>query len=372
MNPSIQSCDTLITIASEQIWPQIIVIDQLKPKNLIILHSGDQKRSVSPANRLQAFVQRENWCDAAMQPFDELHTESIQTVIGSLTAQERTHIHLTGGTKLMSISLLTTAIDRDLPAWYFDGKQLFILAPETGFQPRAVAVGDPFTRIDAIDPLSLILIQEEADLIADAGFLFRASRKLEETGLQSLASYSHDKLHELLITNDGEHPPACQNKGQALELRTATILLKLGVPLLRSGIKTKPQPDASSDQEIDIVFFLNGRLHLVECKNRKGEQKLVHVIENALAQKYGGKRNIPPQLFTALKRIDNAANSTKSDAIFSDLYHAQRLGGITGRVIRITASASDHEKQIAAANGVTLIESKNLVNDLAQLLAESP
>lgn len=372
MNLNNQNCHTLITIASEQIWPQIIVVDQLKPKNLIILHSGDQKRSVSPANRLQAFVQRENWCVAKIVPFDELHTESIQTVIGSLTAQERTHIHLTGGTKLMSISLLTTAIDRGLPAWYFDGKQLFRLAPETGFQPKSVAVDDPFTRIDSIDPLSLILIQEEADLIADAGFLFCASSKLQETGLQSLASYPHERIHELLITNDGKHPPSCQNKGQALELRTAAILLKLGVPVLRLGIKTKPQPDASSDQEIDIVFFRKGRLHLVECKNRKGEQKLTQVIENALAQKFGGKRNIPPQLFTALKRIDNASNSTKSDAIFSDLYHAQRLGGMTGRVVRITASASEHEKQIAAANGVTVIETRNLEHDLAQLLAEVP
>ena len=44
---------TLLTLASKQIWPQVLAVARLKPKRLFLLHSADAAESKGPAQRLK-------------------------------------------------------------------------------------------------------------------------------------------------------------------------------------------------------------------------------------------------------------------------------------------------------------------------------
>jgi hypothetical protein len=46
----------LLSLASRQIWPQVLLVAHLKPERLILLHSADPAESKGPAQRLKRFL----------------------------------------------------------------------------------------------------------------------------------------------------------------------------------------------------------------------------------------------------------------------------------------------------------------------------
>jgi hypothetical protein len=46
---------TMITIASKQIWPQVLCVSHIRPEHIILLHSNDEQESSIPARRLNKF-----------------------------------------------------------------------------------------------------------------------------------------------------------------------------------------------------------------------------------------------------------------------------------------------------------------------------
>jgi len=43
---------TLLSLASKQIWPQVLAVAHVKPERLVVLHSEDIPESKGPAQRL--------------------------------------------------------------------------------------------------------------------------------------------------------------------------------------------------------------------------------------------------------------------------------------------------------------------------------
>lgn len=48
---------TLLTLASKQIWPQVLAVLHAKPDRLVLFHSNEERESKRPAERLQNFFQ---------------------------------------------------------------------------------------------------------------------------------------------------------------------------------------------------------------------------------------------------------------------------------------------------------------------------
>ncbi len=54
MNPSV---NTLITLISRQLWPQIFAVLKYRPSYILLLHSQDELESEQPAQRFKQFLQ---------------------------------------------------------------------------------------------------------------------------------------------------------------------------------------------------------------------------------------------------------------------------------------------------------------------------
>ena len=63
---------TLLSLASKQIWPQVLAVAHLKPDRLLLLHSEDTIESKGPAQRLRRFFD-----ESGLVPNGETKLESL-------------------------------------------------------------------------------------------------------------------------------------------------------------------------------------------------------------------------------------------------------------------------------------------------------
>ncbi len=48
---------TPISLASKQIWPQVLAVLHLRPQRLVLVHSAEESESKRPAERLRAMLE---------------------------------------------------------------------------------------------------------------------------------------------------------------------------------------------------------------------------------------------------------------------------------------------------------------------------
>ncbi|HBM15076.1 MAG TPA: hypothetical protein DD381_01800 [Lentisphaeria bacterium] len=92
----------MISIASKQVWPQILSVLHFKPKKLILLHSKDDQESKSPAYRLKAFFEKQKLLET-VSPREISHRKFED--LSNMKLEPDCILNLTGGNKLMSFSI---------------------------------------------------------------------------------------------------------------------------------------------------------------------------------------------------------------------------------------------------------------------------
>ncbi len=171
---------TLLSLASKQIWPQVLAFLHLNPRpdRLVLFHTDEESESAGPARRLKELFtsQRllpENAVELVRVPHDHFGNivEALAATAERLALDESNcRVHFTGGNKLMALAatewcrLAGTAcfyLERDLRVFPFLPRGTDLLSQES-FQL------DPHLARE-IEPLALLRCQLGGAEVVGAG-----------------------------------------------------------------------------------------------------------------------------------------------------------------------------------------------------------
>jgi hypothetical protein len=159
---------TLLSLASKQIWPQVLSVLHVRPQRLILFHSAEEGESKRPAERLKEFFES-SWklTPVAVQSRHVPH-DRFRGVVDAFASAAEEHglddsnctVNLTGGNKLMALAAAEWCrlagvrcfyLERDLRVFPFLPKGADLL-------PQADFKLDPHLARD-LEPLALLRCQ---------------------------------------------------------------------------------------------------------------------------------------------------------------------------------------------------------------------
>ncbi len=157
-----------------------------------------------------------------------------------------------------------------------------------------------------------------------------------------------------------------EKEGDKLELSTAAVILKLGVPCVQRSLRLKvnqarsPRPHA----EVDLLFNWNGRLWLVDCKDRVSEDSLVSGFRRSLSL-----QSIPANAETLLDRIRDALKRSAIKTLKEDIAAIGEMGGLQGKVVCVRKQEMPEEAlAFAKRNDIEVVLKKELYEGFRRLL----
>jgi hypothetical protein len=365
----------LLSLASRQIWPQVLAVAHLKPARLILLHSDDAAESKGPAQRLKRFFDdcglvpkggtrleliSDSDFDAVERRLDELQTFHRLPLSDCM-------VNFTGGNKLMATAAFRWAAKRGASAFYLERRNRF-----SRFVPRD---GEMITHVetldarctDDLDPVALLRCQLDASEVQRPGqtiILNAAGGKLSEAEFARRIERGSDARPWLRIAGEADRD---EKEGDPLEFAAAALLLKLGVRRvqrrLRLEVKSAQQVGTRRPHaEIDLLFTWGGRLWLVDCKDERPVEGLADHLRRILPR-------LPPQADELLDRIRGELAIGQTKAMKQDLIAVREAGGLLGNVVCIRkADLPDEVLQFAAHNNIAVVRKSELVQGFRNLL----
>ncbi|MCC5844862.1 MAG: hypothetical protein JJU05_11475 [Verrucomicrobia bacterium] len=339
---------TLATLVSQQIWPQLHALPLVKPERLVLLHSSNPKHGLGPASRLQNQLTR--WrndlnLDWAPGQVDcvEISDHDVSAIQASLESLPHPPdlLHLTGGNKLMGFAAFDWAQRRRIPVLYRERELGFVQLDFTpsGIQSRNMDAD--VSTLSALDPTETVRCQLSEGEIERPGELILLSDTGQRKGRKELAKAiagGNDCLEWLNILGDADEEA---KTGDLLEMQCAAALLKLGIPMVSRSLRLKAsetddQRNSESFQEVDLLFLHQGRLWLVDCKDRAE----------------GGKYR-----------------DTGYKALMEDVSGARALGGLDAKIICVRKARFTVGQQLFARDyGIQYVDRHSLVEGLAEIL----
>ena len=178
-----------------------------------------------------------------------------------------------------------------------------------------------------------------------------------------MRSGSIDGLMDKEGHGDREH-----KKGDALEQLAGTALLRLGVPAVRRSLRLKVKTPSSVSSrlphaEIDLLFNWNGRLWLVDCKDRVSEEYLMQQLRKALPGSLSKNAN---QL---LDRIGDEMKIGQTKVLKEDLIAINDMGGLLGQVVCVRKHPLPEEAYACAKrNRIEVVLKKEIFEGFRRLL----
>ena len=215
-------------------------------------------------------------------------------------------LNFTGGNKLMSASAFSWAVEKRMRACYLERGQLLIqFLPDSVGSIQTDSIPVPAELMDGVDPERLIRCQLDTSEIERKGELWTAG------------SDGTVRVQNQLIEPEQD--------GFALERETARVLLDLGVAMVRRGIRLKVKGEEglsirNPHGEIDLAFIHQGRLWIVDCKDKRSEQWIEETLKKYLMPFH--------QREEVLDRIGKALGRSEYKAIKDDLLIAREAGGL--------------------------------------------
>lgn len=339
---------TLVTLVSQQIWPQLHALPLLRPDRLLLLHSGNLRHGINPAQRIQAQLNRWHhklqldWAPASVEcrEISDHDYSAIQETLDQLDPLPFA-LHLTGGNKLMGFAAFDWARQHQIPVYYREREQGFVRLTfsETGTKTEMVPYD---TRpLDILDPSETIRCQIEEGEIERDGELIILNEKGEGTRLdqfENLLKNGNDCTHLLSILGEAD---ADAKKGDRLELQTAAALLALGIPMVSRSLRLRAKGEDEGGnhkpfQEIDILFHHGGRLWIVDCKD-------IHQ--------------------------HSEHNDRGYRVLKEDVLAARNTGGLDARILLVRrAQLTPGQRRYVQDHGISYISRAHLVKDLASAL----
>jgi hypothetical protein len=368
----------LLSLASRQIWPHVLVAAHLKPERLTLLHTSDATESHKPALRLQHFFRQSGGpvTDLKEIPGDDFI--AIRNQIGEIArdgnmSADSTVLHFTGGNKLMATAAYEWAKENSYPACYLErGNVLYQFIPETqGYLINSARLDIGMIR-DA-DPLLLLSAQLGEAVLQNGGETLRLNSKGTALPTEKLAEHLRKgdihggfQFRSLVeVANPSKKPVTA---GDNLEYAAAVVILKQGVPVVQRGVELKSSVDAKVvESEIDLVFQWNGRLWMADCKAKSSGATKLRKLENEMRRLGWDISKIKPHL----DKLKGQLADTEARLIKEDLQQISEIGGLLGSAFAVRLQGLPEDVMRFALTRrpkVEVIHVANMVNRISQLL----
>lgn len=367
----------LLALASRQIWPHVLTVTHLKPEQLFLLHSNDQAESQGPAQRLKRFFDKiqlvpRGGTRLESIPHDDFN--AIEKQLDQLAACHQLnlgecHLNFTGGNKLMATAAFRWAAKRGLCSFYLErGNTL------TWFKPRDGELLTSSQRLDGhltnpLDAVDLLRCQVgDSEVQRPGQQLTLNSQGVELDAHEFFRRANNGNRLDGFLQIDGEADLE-EKPGDQLELNTAAVLLKLGVPRVHRSVrlKVKSSPGVSTSKphaEIDLLFNWGGRLWLVDCKDRQPAASLVNALQRELRPHW-----LSSQATQLLSRIAEELDISQTKVLKEDLLAVRETGGLLGQVVCVRkAELPEEVNQFAQHNQIRLVPKNQLVEAFRRLL----
>lgn len=331
----------LVTIASEQIWPQIVPFYIVKPERVVILHSANLAKSKKPAKRLADFFRggeaSASRVNVILREMSELDYPDF--INDDISDSDEVYVNLTGGLKTMSIMLHSWAMINKAQEFYINEKnkiQWFLFENGVFQLDRQEDIPEAVMReINEIDPLSIAKLYYGAEHISGDG-LVRSEDDIRSIFRNSKTpSYKTGaKLEEELLYF-------------FLDLFKNDKSFGLKNCKLRHSVRLRSENSDNDNEEIDILLNYNCSLIIVECKMRKKIRNLYHSYRQMIANCYNGQDVANEDAFNKLMtKIKSDISDNKFLQYKADLFSARLLSGLKARVIWVTTSIQQQPKAL--------------------------
>lgn len=374
----------LLSLASKQIWPQVLAVAHLKPERVILLHSEDLAESKAPAQRLQRLFDDSGLVPKGATQLETVsHTDfsAIESRFDEIVAGHQLNlgeciVNITGGNKLMATAVFRRVARRGVRAFYLERGNLV-----TWFEPRD---GDMLTHAEPLpagitnnlDAAALLSCQFGDEVVQFQGERLTLNEKGAKAARQDLAAKleaetrinrgTFDFRKWLRIENPSGREP---NEGDNLEYGVACALLKAGVPAVRRGVELVTLPNSrNSEGELDLVFNWNGRLWVVDCKDRVGGEAKIEALRTALLR-VGGYNCDTENL---LNSVADDLKDRDIKILREDLLQISEVGGLLGCALAVRSTRPPPQaKEFAASRHprVEVLLKSDLVKRLPAILA---
>ncbi len=377
----------LLTLASKQIWPQVLAVAHLKQKHplerVILLHSEDVAESKGPAQRLQCLFD-ENGLIAKgaslLEPISHDDFTAIESRFDEVIAQHQLNlgeciVNFTGGNKLMAAAVFRRMARRGVPGFYLERDRQI-----TWFEP---CEGDLRTRTERLppglandlDPASLLICQFGHDVVPFPGERLNLNPKGARATIDDLAAKlsgetridhrAFDFRKWLQIDNPSRRLPS---DGDNLEYGTACALLKAGVPSVRRSVELGANSKSQNrEAELDLVFNWNDRLWVVDCKDRIGGTEKVESLRTAILR----QGPIDRQMESLLANITDNLRDRDIKILREDILQISEVGGLLGCALAVRSSKPPMQAAEFAASRhprVEIVLKSDLVKRLPAIL----
>lgn len=364
----------LLSLASKQIWPQVLAVAHLKPSRLFLLHSQDANESQGPAQRLKRFFD-----DSGLVPKGGTRLElipdadfiAIERRLDELQTKNQLPladcvVNFTGGNKLMATAAFRWGV-RHARAFYLERRNqlTWFTAPDG----KMVTQPEPLDGhlADGLDPVALLRCQLDASEIERPGQLLTLSQKgleMADAEFFKRLQNGNDVLPLLCSKGEANHD---LKDGDALEFAAAATLLKLGISRVQRSLRLKVKSSQQTGTrlphaEIDLLFTWGGRLWLVDCKDRMPAENLADNLRRMLPRLSIDAREL-------FERIRKELSISQTKVMKEDLLAIREAGGLLGQVVCVRkAELPEEVVQYARLNHIDVVRKNDLVTGLRDLL----
>jgi hypothetical protein len=364
----------LLSLVSKQIWPQVLVVSQLKPQRMFLLHSEDTAESRGPAQRLKRFFDESGLVPKGGTRLELVSDSDFDTIERRLDDLQRIHqlplrecvVNFTGGNKLMATAAFRWAA-RHARAFYLERRNQLTSfeAPDGKMVTHVEKLDGKLT--DDLDPVALLRCQLDASEVQRPGqtiLLNEAGKHLTEDQFLRRIQNGNDVLPWLLITGEADREA---KQGDPLEFAVAAVLLRLGVKRVQRSLRLKVKSSMQTGTrlphaEIDLLFTWGGRLWLVDCKDEKPMENHADNLRRTLLP-------LSSEAERLLDRISDELSIGQTKVMKEDLLAMREAGGLLGNIICVRqADLPEEVAQYARNNSIALVTKDKLVEGLRNLL----
>ena len=360
----------LLSLVSRQIWPHILSVAHIRPSRLILLHSDDGE-SKTPAQRLKKFFDQRSDIIAKgvtrleRVPHDDYEKlqQRLDEISNSLPSNSDCLLNFTGGNKLMATAAFRWSEVNQVRSFYLErSNHLF------WFTPSAVKKLD-VSITNSMDPVALLrcqTLESDVERPGERLVLTERGKQLEEKDFFQRLDAGADPIAEDWLKTEGI-ADAEVKAGDKLELATAAVLLKLGVQQVYRSLRLKVHAPGKSSRlphaEIDLLFNWNGKLWMVDCKDRMSEDDLMQRLREALPS------GLSSNARRLLERVEDDLKISPTKVFKEDLIAINDIGGLFGQIICVRKkSPPDEALAYAKKHWIEIILKNEMYQGFRRLL----
>ena len=370
---------TLFSLASRQIWPQVLAFlsHTPRPDHLVLFHSGEENESAGPARRLKELMVVERLLPAEAVDLVEVPHDRFGNVLEAMASTaERLNldgsncsVNVTGGNKLMALAATEWCRLAEVRCFYLERD--FTVLP---FLPRGSDLLaqesykiNPHIAKD-LSPLELLRCQLGTAEVANPGqrlTLNERGKKMpgQEIQIQTdRGDFDFQKLLDWDVAEPEEKP------GFALEYATAVALLSIGIPVVQRSVRLVPRVLRGSGREegeLDLVFNWGGKLWVVDCKDRKSALNRVDAIRTSIFSQYSPDL----KLQKLLADLEDELRQKELHPLKEDLLAVSEVAGLLGQAICVRREPLPKQaEEFARSRGLHVVTKSQLLEGLRRIL----